>query len=89
MDRWKMFVLACLLVLLALLVNVPPTQADVCGEVYQATPECTEGCISAAQMAALLNIPVATASYCLELYRSNGRLEECTPSGGGAGYCRQ
>ena len=87
MDRRKMLVLAGVLALLAL-VNVAPSQADVCGEVYQATPECTEGCISAAQMAALLNIPVATASACLEEHRANGRLEECTPSGGGQGYCR-
>jgi hypothetical protein len=83
MNRRKMLVLAGVLALLAL-VNVPPSQADVCGEVYQATPECTEGCITAAQMAALLNISVATASGCLEDYRSNGRLETC----GSQGYCR-
>jgi hypothetical protein len=87
MDRRKMLVLAGVLALVAL-VNVVPGQADDCGEVFQATPECTEGCISAAQMAALLSIPVATASACLEEYRSNGRLEDCTPSGGGQGYCR-
>ncbi len=83
MNRRKMFVLAGVLILLAL-VTVSPSQADICGEVYQDTPECTEGCITAAQMAALINIPVATASYCLELYRSNGRLETC----GTGGYCR-
>ena len=83
MDRRKMLVLAGVLALLAL-VNVPPSQADVCGEVFQATPECTEGCITAAQMAALLNISVTTASDCLEEYRSQGRLETC----GSGGYCR-
>lgn len=83
MDRRKMVVLAGVLALLAL-VNVAPSQADVCGEVFQASPECTEGCITAAQMAALLNIPVATASACLEDYRANGRLEAC----GTNGYCR-
>lgn len=83
MDRRKMLVLAGVLALLAL-VNVAPSEANVCGEVFQATPECTEGCITAAQMAALLNIPEATASACLEEYRSNGRLETC----GTQGYCR-
>jgi hypothetical protein len=83
MNRRKLLVLAGVLALLAL-VSVPPGQADDCGEVFQATPECHEGCITAAQMAALLNIPVATASECLELYRSNGRLETC----GTGGYCR-
>ena len=87
MDRRKIFLLAALAALVTL-VNIMPAQASVCGEVYQSTPECTEGCITAAQMAALLNIPLATAADCLESHKNNGRLDSCTPSGGGQGYCR-
>jgi hypothetical protein len=87
MGRRKIFLLAALAALVAL-VNIMPAQANVCGEVYQATPECTEGCITAAEMAALLNISETTAADCLEGLKNNGRLNSCTPSGGGQGYCR-
>lgn len=83
MIRRKLFMLAGVLVLTAM-----PLMANVCIEVYQDTPECTEGCITAAQMAALINITLQEASDCLEALAFNGRVDHCTPSGGGTGYCR-
>lgn len=83
MERRKIYLLAA-----ALLIAAMPLWANVCIEVYQATPECTEGCITAAQMAVLLNITLQEASDCLEALAFNGRVDHCTPSGGGSGYCR-
>lgn len=83
MDRRKIFVLAALLFILA-----TPLVASVCDEVFQAVPECTEGCITAAQMASLLNITVSQANSCLKDLKDAGQISECTPAGGGRGYCR-
>ncbi|MFY9826567.1 MAG: hypothetical protein WAM82_34720 [Thermoanaerobaculia bacterium] len=82
MDRRKIFVLVALLFVAA------PLVATVCDEVFEATPECTEGCITSAQMAVLLNITVSQANMCLKDLKDAGRVHECTPTGGGSGYCR-
>ena len=82
MDRRKVWVL------FALLFVAVPLMATVCDEVFEAVPECTEGCITAAQMASLLNISVSQANSCLKNLKDAGRISECTPSGGGSGYCR-
>jgi hypothetical protein len=79
MERRKIYLLAA-----ALLIAAMPLWANVCIEVYQASPECTEGCITAAQMAVLLNITLMEATTCLEELAFNGRLEHC----GSNGYCR-
>ncbi len=82
MDRRKIFVLV------ALLFVAMPLVASVCDEVFQDIPECTEGCITATQVAALLSITVTQANMCLKDLKDAGRISECIPSGGGHGYCR-
>jgi len=82
MDRRKIFVLIALLFIAA------PLVASVCGEVFQDIPECTAGCITAAQVATLLNITLSEANSCLKDLKDAGQISECTPSGGGRGYCR-
>jgi hypothetical protein len=82
MNRRKIFVLA------GLLFVAIPLMANVCIEILQSTPECTEGCITAAQMATLLNVPLATTQACFDDHIMQGRVEFCTPGGGGTGYCR-
>lgn len=82
MDRRKVFMLV------ALLFVTVPLMATVCDEVFQAVPECTEGCITAAQMAALLQISPSQANSCLKDLKDAGQVSECTASGGGRGYCR-
>lgn len=82
MDRRKIFVLVSLLFVAV------PLMATVCNEVFEAVPECTEGCITAAQMATLLNISTSQANSCLKDLKDAGQISECTASGGGRGYCR-
>ena len=82
MDRRKIFVLV------ALLFVAVPLMASVCDEVFQDIPECTAGCITPAQVAALVNITVSQANMCLKDLKDAGQISECTPSGGGRGYCR-
>ena len=82
MDRRKIFVLVSLLFVAV------PLMATVCDEVFQAVPECTEGCITTAQMATLLNISTSQANGCLKDLKDAGQISECTATGGGKGYCR-
>ncbi|HEV7508551.1 MAG TPA: hypothetical protein VGS07_26960 [Thermoanaerobaculia bacterium] len=82
MDRRKIFVLV------ALLFVAVPLMATVCDDVSQSLPGCNPGCITAAQMAALLSITVGQANSCLKDLKDAGLATECTPAGGGHGYCR-
>ena len=82
MDRRKIFVLV------ALLFVAVPLMASVCDEVFQDIPECTEGCITPAQVATLLNITLSQANMCLKDLKDAGQISECTASGGARGYCR-